>query len=169
MPRRGQHDQSPGDARKPFSDQGGPEARHAQTHDVRREALTNPKGPQNKEDEFATDIAPSTADPAAQLGGHVDQSTPASADKELHEQLDMLGAAELARLSVLETGTRLQQGSTYVDLNDLARGPFKALGSHEAGPQNRYVSKHDTDYELWNHLVGQNREAEIERPAGTTD
>jgi hypothetical protein len=166
MPRKGQHDPSPGDARKPFSDQGGPEGRHAQTHDVRREELTNPKGPDTKEDEFAADLAPVLGDPSTRLAGHVDESAPAAADKELRVQLNDLEPAELARLSVLEPGTRLLQGSTYVDLNDESRTPFTALGGHEAGPDNRYVSKHDTDYELWNRLVGQGQEAEIERPAG---
>ena len=40
MPKRNQRDPSPGDARKPFSDRGGPAGRHAETHDVRREELT---------------------------------------------------------------------------------------------------------------------------------
>src|SRR4051812_2035990 len=38
-------DHSPGDRRQPYSDRGGPEGRHAETHDVRREELTNPRGP----------------------------------------------------------------------------------------------------------------------------
>ena len=61
-------------------------------------------------------------------------------------------------------GTRLDQGSTYVDLNDLARGPFKAMGDQEAGADNRYVAKRDTDYEMWDRVVGQGREPAIERP-----
>ncbi len=162
MPRRGQHDQSPGDARKPFSDQGGPEGRHAQTHDVEREEATRPKAAEPEED-FSQDLA--GADPAATVGGHVDESQPATADKELRQELGALSSDELARLSVLTVGTRLEQGGTYVDLKDLAGGPFKAIGSQEAGADNSYVSKRDTDYELWNRLVGQGRAPEIERPA----
>jgi hypothetical protein len=64
---------------------------------------------------------------------------------------------------VLETGTALEQGGTYLDLNDRPRGPFKATGGQEAGPANRYVAKRDTDYELWNRLVG-DRETQLERP-----
>ena len=159
MPRRGQHDQSPGDARKPFSDEGGPEGRHARTHDVEREEASRPKGSEPSDD-FSKDLA--GAEPIG--GGHVDDSQPAGADKELRQQLGELGSDELTRLSVLTVGTRLEQGGTYVDLNDLARGPFKALGSQEAGPDNSYVAKRDTDYELWNRLVGQGIEAEVERP-----
>jgi len=171
MPRRSQHDQSPGDARKPFADQGGPAGRHARTHDVRREALTNPTGQGVQEDPFAADPVPVPGgdEPAARLGGHAEESAPAAADKGLRERLGDLAPAELARLAVLEPGTRLQQGGTYVDLNDAARAPFTALGGHEAGPETRYVAKRDTDHELWNRLVGQGRGVEVERPAGATD
>ena len=164
MPKRDEHDRSPGDARKPFSDVGGPAGRHAQTHDVRREAVTNPRGPvPDRGEVFAADIAPDRSQ--VELGGHAEEARPATDDKYLHEQLAMLSGEELARLTVLEPGTRLEQGGVYVDLNDLARGPFKAIGGEEAGPQNRYVAKRETDYELWNRLVGQHREAEVERPA----
>ncbi len=89
----------------------------------------------------------------------------ATSDKRLHQRLDDLDGAELAQLAVLESGARLHQGGTYVDLNDARRQPFSALGGQEAGPEHRYVAKRDTDHELWNRLVGQGREVEIERPA----
>ena len=159
MPRRGQHDQSPGDARRPFSDQGGPPGRHADTHDVEREEATRPKAAEPEVD-FSADLA-STATAG---GGHIDESLPAAGDKQLAAELAMLSSDELARLSILAVGAQLNQGGTYVDLNDLASGPFKAIGSQEAGADNSYVSKRDTDYELWNRLVGQGREPGIERP-----
>jgi len=71
----------------------------------------------------------------------------------------------LARLQVLKPGTRLEQGGTYVDLNRLNEGPIKALGGHEATARDRYVAKRDTDYELWNRLVGEDGDPEIERPS----
>ncbi len=164
MPRRGQHDQSPGDGRNPFSDQGGPAGRHAETHDVRREELTNPTGPElDRGQEFAADIAPDTS--AVEPGGHAEESRSAVDDKVLHERLSMLDDAELARLSVLEPGARLEQGGTYVDLNDSSRQPFKAIGGQEADAKHRYVAKRDTDHELWNELVGPDREPLIERPS----
>lgn len=156
-------DRSPGDQRQPYADIGGTEARHAQTHDVRREQLTNPTGPDRDAEDFSADIAPET--PGAELGGHAEESAPATEDKALHERLDMLGGDELDRLAVLESGTRLEQGGTYLDLNDLARGPFKAIGGQEAEATNRYVAKRDTDYELWNRLVRRGDEPEVERPA----
>ncbi len=154
-------DHSPGDRRRPYADRGGPGARHAETHDVRREALTNPTGPAAVDESFAEQLAPDTA--TAEPGGHTDESSSAGDDKALHNQLPGLDATELARLAVLEPGTHLEQGGTYLDLNDLSRGPFKAMGGQEASPDHRYVAKRDTDYELWNRLVG-DRDVEVERP-----
>ncbi|MGI8474903.1 MAG: hypothetical protein ACR2OO_00785 [Thermomicrobiales bacterium] len=154
-------DNSPGDGRKPYSDRGGKEAKHAETHDVRREELTNPTGPEPEDSSFAEQMAPAVT---GQPGGHADESILASDDKEIRKQLPGLDGEELARLSVLEPGVRLDQGGTYVDLNRLGDGPFKALGGHEATSGERYVAKRDTDYELWNRLVGQDRETDIERP-----
>src|SRR5215211_5226634 len=123
-------DHSPGDRRQPYSDRGGPEGRHAETHDVRREELTNPRGPDRAGEEFDADLAPDTT--TAEVGGHVDESMAAVADKDLHNQLPQFDSAELAQIAVLEPGVRLEQGGTYLDLNDLGRGPFKAIGGQEA-------------------------------------
>jgi hypothetical protein len=152
-------DHSPGDRRQPYSDRGGPEARHAETHDVRRERHTNPKGPETVDPTFAEDLAPVDVS-----GGHADDSDRAASDKVVHTMLAGFTNDELARFAILEPGTRLEQGGTYVNLNDLESGPFKAIGGQEAGPKDRIVAKRDTDYELWNRLVGEDRTPEIERP-----
>jgi len=128
---------------------------------VRREALTNPTGPAPVDESFAEQLAPNTA--TAEPGGHADESVPASDDKAMRSQLTELDAGELARLAVLEPGALLEQGSTYLDLNDLSCGPFKAIGGQEASPDHCYVAKRDTDYELWNRLAG-DRDAGVERP-----
>ena len=122
-------DHSPGDRRQPYSDRGGPEGRHAETHDVRREELTNPVGPQREDPSFAEQLAPVETGPG---GGHMAESAPAADDKVLHNRLPELTSDELSRLQVLEPGTRLEQGGMYLDLNRLAEGPFKALGGHDA-------------------------------------
>jgi hypothetical protein len=154
-------DHSPRDRRQPYSDQGGPEERHAETHDVRREELTNPVGPQADDPSFAEQLAPRETSPR---GGHVTESAPAVDDKMLHSRLPDLTSDELSRLQILEPGTRLEQGGTYVDLNRLAEGPFKALGGHEASEENRYIAKRDIDYELWNRLVSEDGGPEVDRP-----
>jgi hypothetical protein len=154
-------DHSPGDRRQPYSDRGGPEGRHAETHDVRREELTNPVGPQTEDPSFDEQLTPVETRPG---GGHAAESVPATTDKVLHNRLPELTSDELSRLQVLKPGTRLEQGGTYIDLNRLSDGPFKALGGHQATEGNRYVAKRDTDYELWNRLAGQDGDPEIERP-----
>jgi hypothetical protein len=154
-------DHSPGDRRQPYSDRGGPQARHAETHDVRRERHTNPKGPQPEDPSFAEQLAPVEA---GEIGGHADESTSGVDDKALHSRLRNFDNDQLFRLSILEPGTRLEQGGVYLDLNDLDAGPFKALGGHEATAETRYIAKRDTDYELWNRLAGRDDAPEIERP-----
>jgi hypothetical protein len=74
--------------------------------------------------------------------------------KPLHAQLRALSDEELKRIRVLEPGTRLEQGATYIDLRNPSRGQFTATGDMEAGPQEWYVAKSSVDYELWNWLIG---------------
>ncbi len=155
-------DHSAGDRRRPYADQGGPEGRHAQTHDVRREQLTNPSGPEPVDESFAEQLAPET--PEAIRREQAEQTGSAADDKDLHGQLQGLSSDELARLPVLDPGTTLEQGSVYLDLDDLGRGPFKAIGGQEAGA--RVVPKKDADYELWNRLAGRDDEPAVERPTG---
>lgn len=162
MPKRGQRDDSPGDDRKPFSDVGGPAGKHAQTHDVRREQLTNPKGLDRSGEEFAADLQPERG--GRELGGHATESRAGVDDKKLHQRLPDLTDAELANLAVLERGARLEQGGVYLDLNDPQRKPFRALGGQVAEEHNRFIAKRETDYELWNRLAGQHEEPELIRP-----
>jgi hypothetical protein len=101
------------------------------------------------QDEFEADLHR----PEDPLPGHAGESRPAREDKDLHERLDGLDPYELDRLTVLEPGTRLQQGSTYLDLDALERGPFTAMGGQEVPPDHRYVAKRETDHDLWNRLL----------------
>ena len=76
-------DHSPGTGDSPTligADQG----RHAETHDVRREELTNPVGPQREDPSFAEQLAPVETGPG---GGHMAESAPAADDKVLHNRL----------------------------------------------------------------------------------
>ncbi len=156
-------DHSPGDARKPYSDRGGPAGRHAETHDVYREQLTNPKGPTPVDETFAGDLAPQTPDTIRQE--QVDDTVVASSDKRVRDELPELDNAQLSRLSILAPDTPLEQGAVYLDLDESGRRPFKALGRQVAGPRGRLVAKRETDYELWNEIAGRDDEPEIERPA----
>lgn len=158
---------SRGDTRqrdRPWSAVGNetPQERHAQTHDVEKERLTNPKGPEQENESFAQQLAKDT--PGQINRDQIEQVRPASEDKTLVDDLSMLTGDELDRLPVIEPGTQLEQGSVYYDLNDRGRGPFKAIGGEIAGGNNRYVAKKDADYDLWNRLVGQDATPTIDRP-----
>lgn len=85
-------------------------------------------------------------------------------DKDLAELLPDLTDDELARLAIIEPGTALPQGAVFLDLNDLKKGPFKAIGGHEATSGQRIIAKSDTDYELWNRLAGRDDNPTLERP-----
>jgi hypothetical protein len=154
-------DHSPGDRRQPYSDEGGPEGRHAQTHDVARERHSNPKGPEPVDESFREDLAEET--PQAVRQAHLD-SEAGSDDKSVMDRAPELSDDELSRLSILSAGTPLEQGSIYLDLNNRGRGPFKAIGGQEVGASDKIIAKNMTDYELWNQLAGDD-EPEIERPS----
>ena len=74
--------------------------------------------------------------------------------KAVHRQFSDFLDDELKRIRILPAGTRLEQGATYFDLKDPARGEFTARGDMEAGPDEWCVDKSDTDYQLWNRLIG---------------
>jgi|SRR6478735_2603827 len=157
-------DHSPGDRRKPYSDAGGPAGRHAQTHDVRQEALTNPRGPEPVDDSFDAQLQPGGA---IEQPGHAEESVPADEMKDVRDRLPELTNDELARLSILEPGVALEQGGVYLNLDDRKRGPFQAIGGHTVQQGDRIIAKRDTDYLLWNQLTGDDQEAVIERPRKT--
>ena len=153
MPKRGQHDHSPGDRRQPYSDEGGPAGHHANTHDIDQERATRPTGSDDSIDQFADDMAPLDVPGAPNhRPGHADEATSAIEMKDLHGL--ELQADELKQLQVLDPGARLEQGGVYLDLNDLTGGEFTAMGGQEAVPGSRYIAKRDTDHELWNRLLG---------------
>jgi len=153
-------DHSPGDARKPYSDEGGPQARHAETHDVRREQITNPKGPEPVDESFADDLAQETPESIRQA--QLD-TVPGGDDKRLVDSLPELSQADLDQIEILTPGSPLEQGSVYLDLNNRAGGPFKAIGGQDVGPRDKIIAKKTTDYDLWNRLT-EDDTAEIERP-----
>lgn len=153
-------DHSPGDARKPYSDQGGPEARHAETHNVARERHTNPTGAEPVDESFRLDLAEET--PRAVHQAHLEGEA-GSDDKIVMDHAPELTDDKLSRLSILQPGTPLEQGSVYLDVNNRGRGPFKAIGGQEAVGNEKLIAKSMTDYELWNALSG-GKEPSIERP-----
>jgi hypothetical protein len=145
-------DHSPGDRRKPYSDRGGPQGRHAETHDVEREQATNPKGPEPVDESFDEQLEKETPESIRQA--HTEDTTSAANDNIAVNQLPDLTNDELATLAILDPSTPLEQGAVYLDINDKRRKPFTATGAKTAGEVGRVVAKKTTDYELWNRLTG---------------
>ena len=88
-------------------------------------------------------------------GQHPEKSARTAFDiKELHNRLRDFADADLSQIRVLPAGSRLEQGATYIDLNDPQRREFTATGEMSAGPNNYFVPKTEVHYQLWNKLIG---------------
>ena len=74
--------------------------------------------------------------------------------KTIHRQFHGFSDDELKRIPILPRGARLEQGATYVDLQDEGLREFTATGDMQAEPNNWYVPKSEVDYQLWNRLIG---------------
>lgn len=74
--------------------------------------------------------------------------------KELHERLEGFSNEELGKIPVLKSGTRLQQGATYINLNDPLRKEFTGMGDMSVEENNYIVPKSEVPYMLWNRLIG---------------
>ena len=83
--------------------------------------------------------------------------------KAAHQRLANLTNDNLRQIRVLDEGSRLEQGATYVDLNALERGEFTATDDMTAEQENLYVAKQETPHNLWNLLIG------VEHPERLTD
>ncbi|MEB3357066.1 MAG: hypothetical protein VKK04_10085 [Synechococcales bacterium] len=74
--------------------------------------------------------------------------------KDLHDRLGSFSTDELEQIPVLEPGTRLEQGATYLNLNDPGRQEFTAMGDMVVEATNYLVPKSEVGYVLWNRLRG---------------
>jgi len=118
-------------------------------------------------DEFSADLG--HGNELVDHGDTTEELRPLRHHEPLPAPLANLSEVERDRLRVLVQGTRLEQGSTYVDLDDLAGGPFRALAGQRAERGHRLVSKRDVDYDLWNRLVPDDTEPAVVRPNPTRD
>jgi hypothetical protein len=89
-----------------------------------------------------------------------DRSEPAQTAFHLRRRgLDFGGIhdEELKQVPVLPEGTRLQQGATYIDLNQQPPQEFTARGDVAAERGNAFVPKDRVPYEIWNRLIGEEK------------
>ncbi len=105
------------------------------------------------------------------IGGDTPQSQYMGLDadqiKDLHTRLPGLTDAELKSVPVEPIGYRLRQGATYVNLRDPDLRPFVAMGGMTVQPGDAIVPKSDTDYLLWNRIVGVETPERLDEPPGT--
>lgn len=87
-------------------------------------------------------------------GAGTNDSLTADQIKDLHRSLTGYTDTELKQIVVLPAGSRLEQGATYIDLQDPERQEFTAMGGMAAGPDHYYVPKSEVGYQLWNRLLG---------------
>jgi len=70
--------------------------------------------------------------------------------KSVHRALRDWRDDDLKQVPIVEPGTRLQQGATYLDLE---RGAFTATAEMSVRPEQTVVPKDDVHYDTWNRLV----------------
>jgi hypothetical protein len=91
---------------------------------------------------------------AGQLNSAMSYSARTAADiPPLVERLNDFTRDELRQIRILDTGSKLKQGSTYLDLRNPTSVPFTATADIVAQDINLYAAKSDTPYEFWNRLV----------------
>src|SRR5688572_19948158 len=73
--------------------------------------------------------------------------------KPVHRALQNFSDDELKEIPILEAGTRLRQGATYLDLQ--ATRVFTATGEMSASEDQLVVPKDGVHYDTWNKLVGE--------------
>ena len=74
--------------------------------------------------------------------------------KPVHRALEGFADDELKQIPILETGTRLRQGATYLDLGG---EEFTATGEMQVRPGRNVVPKDGVHYETWNKLIGEEK------------
>ena len=134
----------------------------------KREAQTRP---QHHPEDYPRDLNPDML--AGENRGienpHPEKDARSAFDiKELHERLPDLTNAELKDIEIVPEGARLEQGARYVDLRHLEQGEIVARGDMVAGPDNYYVPKSETDYQLWNRLTGVTDPARLDEAVSDT-
>jgi hypothetical protein len=82
------------------------------------------------------------------------RTIPAADFKELVTLLDGFTMDELAQIPVVAPGSRLEQGSVYVDLMDDDRAEVVAPGGRTAESGRYFVPKRETPPPYWNRIIG---------------
>lgn len=109
---------------------------------------------------FSEDLHPST--PTGERA--VLEARTAYDIKGAHARLQGIEDDVLKEIPIMPPGSRLEQGSTYVDLRQDEPREFTANGTEEAGGSNWYVPKRNVPYWVWNRLIGVSNPERLDQP-----
>lgn len=116
-----------------------------------------PQLEQKHPDEYARDLNPDRL-AGQNIGGEAENrelgARTAHEVKPLHRALENFRDDELKQIPVLEPGTRLRQGATYLDLD---QGEFTATGEMSVERGHMVVPKDRVHYDTWNKLLNRER------------
>lgn len=120
--------------------------------------MPKPQTEQKHPDEWNRDLNPDRM-AGQNIGGiaeeHERMTRTAYDVKSVHRALDRFSDDELKQIPIVECGTRLRQGATYLDLD---RGEsMTATGGMTAGRDQKLVPKDAVHYEMWNKLLGEEK------------
>ena len=107
-------------------------------------------------DEFDKDLNPN---PMAGQNTGVESIQPGrfertAMDIDKLQHLEDFSDDELKQIPILKPGTRLQQGATYINLNDRDREEFTGVGDMTVDSNSLIVPKDRVGYLIWNRLIG---------------
>ena len=119
-------------------------------------------------EEYRADLNPNPlAGQNTMAADQQEKNAPTAYDvKDVHRQFSGFTDDELKQIPVLSTGMRLEQGATYVDLQDEQLKEFTARGDMQAEEGHYYVPKSQVDYEVWNRLIGIDNPVRTNEPNG---
>jgi hypothetical protein len=120
--------------------------------------IPKPQREQKHPDEWNRDLNPDRM-AGQNIGGiaeeHERMTHTAYDVKSVHRTLQRFSDDELKQIPILEPGTRLRQGATYLDLE---RGDsMTATGEMAAKPNQKLLPKDGVHFETWNKLVGEEK------------
>jgi hypothetical protein len=118
----------------------------------------------NTPEQFERDLHPHSTQAGAIASDEMADRQTAYNNKDIVRAYPDLSDDELKRLTILPEGTQLEQGTTYYDLKHQGRGEFRAGSGKTAGNDNWYIAKNQTDYPLWNRIIGVDNPERLDQP-----
>jgi hypothetical protein len=118
--------------------------------------IRKPQTEQKHPDEWNRDLNPDRM-AGQNIGGiseaHERGTRTAYDVKAVHRALEGFTDDELKQIPIIDSGTRLRQGATYLDLE--RREAITATGEMTASPAQKLVPKEGVHFDTWNKLTSE--------------